>query len=184
MTGLKKRIRYKIPCYKKVYSVYAYNKAKYGKIYKRLQQLALKYDASIFYKVNPYRVLKLCYVYKKGRLQSLGDERHIFRYKALRRVLSAVAEEIISAYDLCLCPEVIQYLYKRTGIALYVSGEDTEAEYRPLYKRDLNLRLRTNIELLRQLRKGLEVEEAVRAVSARVPIEPPEPKHPQSKIIG
>lgn len=60
-------------------------------------------------------------------------------------------------------------------IALYVSGEDTEVEYRPLYKRNLNLRLRTNIELLRQLRKGLEVEEVVKAVSVRVPIEPPEP---------
>ena len=156
--------------------MYAYNKGKYGKIYKRLQKLALQYDENIFYRVNPYNVLRLCYVYKEGHLQTLGDERHIFRYRALMNVLSAVAQEFIRAYDLYLCPDVLNYIYKRTGIALYVEGEDTEAEYMPVYKGNIGLRLRANIELLRQLRKGVEVEDAIKEVNVKLrrytPIEP------------
>lgn len=168
MAGLKKRIRYKIPCYRKVYSVYAYNRSKYGKIYKRLQQLALRFDASIFYRVNPYRVLQLCYTYKKGCLQPLGDEAHIYRYKTFTKLLSAIADELIKAYDLYLCPDVLQYLFKHTGIALYIDAEYKEAEYMPVYKEAIGIRLRANIELLRQLRKGAEVEEAVKQVRSKL----------------
>lgn len=169
MEGTKhKRIRYKIPSYRKVYSVYAYNKPKYGKIYRRLQRLALQYNKDIFYRVNPYNVLKLCYVYKKGCLQTLGDEKHIYRYKALAGVLQAVAETLIRAYDLCICPDVLRYIFKRTGIALYIDAEGIEAEYMPVYKRNIGIRLRANIELLRQLRKGAEVEEAVKQVNNKL----------------
>lgn len=168
MTGLRKRNRYKIPTYKKVYSVYAYNRAKYSKIYKRLQKLALRYDASIFHRVNPYRVLQLCYTYKNGDLQTLGDERHIFRYRVLPRVLSAIAEELIKSYNLYLCPAVLKYLFMRTGIALYIDADYTEAEYMPVYKSNIYTRLKANIELLRQLRKGLEVEDAIKEVNSKL----------------
>lgn len=168
MADLKKRIRYKIPSYRKVYSLYVYNRSKYSRIYKRLQKLALLYDSNIFYRVNPYSVLRQCYVYKEGHLQHLGDEPHIFRYKALSKVLSAVAKELIRAYDLYLCPDVLAYIYKRTGIMLYVEGEDTEAEYMPVYRDTIDIRLRANVELLRQLKKGVEVEDAIKQVRSKL----------------
>lgn len=161
----KKRVRYKIPSYRKVYSLYVYNRAKYGKIYKRLQKLALQYNDNIFYRVNPYNVLRLCYVYKEGHLQHLGDERHIYRYNALEGVLTELAQEIQKQYNLMLRNDVLLYLYKRTGIVFYNEGEDAQAEYMPVYERGIYTRLRTNIRLLRLIRAGVEVEDAIKVIN-------------------
>ena len=161
----KKRIRYSIPCYKKVYSVYAYNRRKYGRIYKRLQGLAYRYDKSIFYRVNPYNVLKLCYAYKKGKLQHLGDERHIYRYRALECVLTQLAQVIKEKYNLLLSSDVLYYLYKRTGIAYYYDAEEPQAEYMPASRKNISIRLKANIRLLRRIGEGLELEEAVKRIT-------------------
>lgn len=164
MEGVKhKRKRYKIPTYRKVYSLYVYNRSKYSTIYKRLQKLALRFDADIFYRVNPYNVLRLCYVYKEGKLQHLGDERHIYRYKALEGVLTQLAQVIKEKYNLLLRSDVLSYLYVRTGIALYNDdAEERQAEYMPASRKDIATRLKANITLLRLLREGLEVEEATK----------------------
>ena len=58
----KKRVRYSVPTYKKVYSVYQYDRLKYSAIFKRIQQLALKYSPEIFKKAAAYKVLDLCYI--------------------------------------------------------------------------------------------------------------------------
>lgn len=162
---VKKRIRYKIPTYRKIYSLYVYNRPKYGKIYKKLQKLALKYNEAIFYRVNPYNVLRLCYVYKKGRLQHLGDERHIYRYKALENVLTELAQEIQKQYDLLLRNDVLLYLYKRTGIVFYTDKDEPQAEYMPAHRKGIYTRLRTNIILLRLVRLGVEVEDAIKLIN-------------------
>ena len=163
-----KRIRYKIPNYKKVYSVYVYDREKYYRIYKKLHAVATERDENIYKRVNPYRVLQLCYVYKEGCLQRLGDERHIFRYKALDSVLSLIAQELISRYDISTEPAVLYYLYRRTGIALFSEGNEMQAEYMPASREGIGIRLKTNIELLRQLRAGAEIEDAIQKVKAKI----------------
>ena len=167
-TGDSKRVRYKIPSYRKVYSLYVYNRAKYGKIYKKLQRVALKYNESIFYRVNPYRVLDLCYVYKDGKLQHLGDERHIYRYRALESILAKLAQVIQERYNLLLCNDVLLYLFKRTGIVFYNDGEDTQAELIAVYRRGIRARITANLMLLRLIKSGLEVEEAVNEVNSKL----------------
>ena len=159
----KKRIRYKIPCYKKVYSVYQYNQSKYFKIYKKIQELALKYDNQIFYKTEPYKVLNLCYTRnKKGCKNHLGDEKHIFRYKIFENILKEIANYLILTYKLLPRKDVLLYLFKRTHIALYNENGDMQAELMDYWRMSFFTRIKANLMLLRQLKKGLEIEDAVR----------------------
>lgn len=154
-----KRIRYAIPTYKKVYSVYQYDRSKYSKIFKKLQALALKYDSNIFYRTNPYRVLDLCYkLDKKGKLQRLGDERHIFRYCVLQNILKEIADYLLITYELP-SEDVLTYLFRRTHIILFT--DENQAELLETIRTPINIRLKVHITLLKCLRAGMEIEDAV-----------------------
>ena len=164
-TGNNKRIRYNIPTYKKVYSVYQYHRNKYSSIFKKIQALALKYDESIFYKTSPYRVLDICYKRDKhGHLQHLGDERQIFRYKALENVLKEIANYILIAYEIMPCPDVLNYLYKRTHLIIY---DENQAELLETIGKPITIRLKTHITLLKCLHAGMEIENAVQIARAK-----------------
>ena len=156
----KKRIRYKIPTYKKVYSVYQYHRNKYSNIFKKIQALALKYNENIFYKTNPYRVLYLCYKRNnQGKLQHLGDEKQIFRYKALESVLKEIADYILIAYEIMPCPDVLRYLFNRTHLIIY--KDENQAELLETIGKPIRIRLKTHIALLKCLHTGMEIEKAV-----------------------
>ena len=161
----RKRIRYKIPCYKKAYSVYQYNQTKYYKIYKRIQKLALTYSEDIFHNTNPYRVLQVCYVRDKaGNKKKLGDEKHIFRTKTLQKLLTEIADYLLIAYELQDSTDVLKYLYRRTNLILYTEDGNNQAELLETINKPLKIRLQAHITLLRQLHKGLEIEDAVQFV--------------------
>ncbi len=164
MSATKKRIRPLVPSYKKVYAVYQFDWDKYAMIYKKIQKTACQLnDKEIFNRVNPYRVLDLCYTLdKNGKRQSLGDERHIFRYKTLEKVRRLIAKELLEHYNLCKDVSVLKYLYKHTGIALEVHKGQEGAEISHLWNRPIRERLTANIKLLRNLRAGLEIEDAVK----------------------
>jgi hypothetical protein len=160
-TANKKRIRYKIPTYKKVYSVYQYHRNKYSSIFKKIQALALKYNENIFYKTNPYRVLDLCYKRdNQGKLQHLGDEKQIFRYKALESVLNEIADYILIAYEIMPCPDVLRYLFNRTHLIIY--KDENQAELLETIGKPIGIRLKTHITLLKCLHTGMEIENAIK----------------------
>ena len=116
----KKRIHFKIPTYKKVYSAYKYNSTKYHKIFKKIQALAIKYNEKIYHNSARYRVLNLCYVRdKEGKRQSAGDERHIYRNRALQDVLKEIADYLIITYGLLPRGDVLKYLFRRTHLIVY-----------------------------------------------------------------
>ena len=165
----KKRIRYKIPCYKKVYSVYQYDAVKYHRIYKKIQQLAIKYDENIFYRVNPYRVLNLCYLRdENNQLQELGDERHIFRYKTLDKVLREIADYLLIAYELEPSKEVLKYLFQKTHIIVYLRNGYNQAELYKTLDKSLKIRLKVHIKLLGYLQQGMEIEDAAKLAKSSV----------------
>lgn len=157
----KKRFKYPIPTYKRVYSAYVYDQPRYNKIFKKVQELALKYGKEIYERTERYRVLNLCYLRINGKLQSLGDEKHIFRYKVLHKVLNRIAEILLKKYKLSSEYDVCCYLYQRTNIALFVSDEHyPQAEIMDTYNKPLYERLYIHIKLLRLLKLGVEIEDA------------------------
>lgn len=157
----KRKVRYAIPTYKKIYSAYVYDQPKYNKIFKKIQQLALKYDEEIFKRTERYRVLRLCYVRENGKLQLQGDEKHIFRYKTLDNILCKIAEVLLQKYNLLPQKDVLSYLYSRTKLALYIREDYCQAELLTTFRQPLRLRIHANIMLLRYLRLDLEIEDAV-----------------------
>lgn len=164
MSATKNRIRPLVPSYKKVYATYQFDWEKYAMIYKKLQGLACRFnDKEIYNRVNPYRVLDLCYVLdENGKKQPLGDERHIFRYKTLEKVRKLIANELLERYNISTDVSVLKYLYKRTGIVLEVQRGQEGAEIARLWDKPIRERLSINLKLLRGLRKGLEIEQAVK----------------------
>ena len=157
-----KRLHYQIPNFKKVYSVYQYDQKKYNSIYKRIQQLAIKYDENIFYRVNPYNVLKLCYLKDEyGELQKIGDEKHIYRLKTLQNVLKEIADYILIAYEIIPNEDVLNYLFKRTHVVIYTKDGENQAEILETFDKSIGCRLKVHITLLRYLQQGFEIENAV-----------------------
>ncbi len=160
----KKRVRYKIPTYKKVYSVYQYDQKKYNGIYKKLHKLALKYDENIYYRVNPYDILRLCYVRTDtNQLEKLGDKEHIFRYKAYHNILSEIANILLEKYEISQTPDVLKYLFKRTGLTFYLNS-DNQSQVEDIFTLDMELKDKINYHtrLLRLLKTGMELEIVVK----------------------
>lgn len=97
-----------------------------------------------------------------GKLQSLGDEKHIFRYKVLNDVLKEIADYLLIAYELSTETDVLLYLFRKTHIIVYYQQNgDCQAELFETSNKDIQKRLKIHITLLRYLQKGLEIEEAV-----------------------
>lgn len=154
-------VSYAIPSYKRVYSVYQFNQQKYNKIFKKVQALAFKYGAHIHDKAQRYKVLELCYCRREGKRVHLGDEKHIFRYKALHNICDCVASELRERHNLLIREDVLSYLYKRTGLIYYFDCLGESAELKQAIRKPLKERIKIAIRLLRGLRdKALSIEQA------------------------
>lgn len=158
------RVHYIVPAYKKVYSVYQYDWYEYSQIFKKIQKLSFKYGVQIFDKTNPYKVLKLCYIKEEGQLVGLGDQKHIFRLKTLQNLYTLIAGELTERYNLLMSEDVLNYLFKRTKIRFYPF--EKQAEFLSPHPQTIKTRLLIHIQLLRLLRKGLELEEISEIISA------------------
>ena len=159
----RQRIRYSIPTYKKVYSIYQYDVPKYKKIFRNIQNLAIKYDANIFKRTSAYRVLEQCYLRdEQGNKNNLGDARHIFRYRTLQAILKEIADYILIAYE--IIPEALEYMYKRTHLYLAYNNEYSQAELVETCYFPIDKRIKIHIALLRRLYAGMEIETAIQEV--------------------
>jgi hypothetical protein len=157
----KKRVRYEIPHYKKVYSVYQYDQAKYMDIWRRIRELAIKLNKpNIYFKVSPYAVLRHCYVKENGEKKHLGDERHIFRYSTLYKIESRLFNYSRAPLNLNATREIswqkhgvlFFYDYDDGGFATIAGTEDLP----------IKQRVKIHVQLLRNLRSGMEFRKAVR----------------------
>lgn len=156
-----RRVHYDIPFYKKIYSVYRYDQDKYMDIFRRIHDLAEKYDPLIFKRVNPYKVLRLCYLPDEAGLVPLGDEQHIFRVRVLQRIYSRI-------FDYCgINPMERELKVYTQGLVCHI--EDRQAEIQGTEMLPLKLRLKIHIQLLRLLKQGIELREAVKECQMMMP---------------
>lgn len=149
-----KRIRKTIPTYKKVYSLYQYDRAKYMTILFNVHSLAIKYNQKIYYRLNPYRVLNLCYLKdKNNELKPLGDEKHIFRIAALQRIYGLIYD-----YSGVNPMQYRDNVYK-DGLLCWL--DEKQAEIPDTWQLSIKYRILIHIKLLKMLRNGIELKRAV-----------------------
>ena len=144
-----KRVRYAEPTYRKFYSVIQYDRKKFRRI--------------LNMKLNGYKclkdltqddILKLCYIKDEGgRLIYDSDEKHIYRYATLQRLYN-----ILYNYTAISPFEKAEYV-KIHRLNCWVTEQQAEIDgtcYLPLGER-----VRIYIRLLRLLKAGIKLKEAL-----------------------
>lgn len=93
-----------LPDYKKVYSVYAYDKIKAHKFYKQKKEEAKKAkNPDIYNSINPYDVIQQYAIRNKdGTKKHLKDEKHIFRRRSLDLIYQEIGKRLIAGQKINL----------------------------------------------------------------------------------
>lgn len=149
-----KRIRYLVPTYIKFYSVFQYDREKFRKLLN--EWLSTEDGQKRTYetlKKKQKEILKCCYAkdFKKRPLRD-SDENHIFRIGALQRI----HEKIFSLLGVDLFQVET---YEKDGLIVY--PDEQQAEIKDTWQMSIKQRVIIHIRLLRLLRKGVNIKEAV-----------------------
>lgn len=168
---IRPRNRYPVPTYVKFYSVFQYDREKFRKLLNKW----LKTDEG---KNRTYDILlkrqreflEQCWVLDEDNNRKRDcDEPHIFRYRTLHRILECIANCLMNNYGIDT-PDMMKYLFNRTNLVIYPfqEGMKPEAELINTIMCDIKTRIRMHLHLLRGLKRGLEVEDAVRLAYRQV----------------
>ena len=152
---IKKRVRYKVPTYKKFYSIWQYDRLKF----RELLNEHLKNKLSSPFR-DQWEILEKCYIRgERGMKLRDCDETHIFRAGVLQRVYEKIFDYTGVMF--------IQYpgayesfkTIKENGLSIYPC--EGQAEIENSWQLSIEERLRLHIKLLRLLREGFSVEESI-----------------------
>lgn len=148
---VKKRIRYKIPTYKKFYSVIRYDREKFRKL------LNLQLKGYLCTKpLTQSEILEQCYIRDPVSNAVIydSDEHHIFRYGTLQNIY----EKIYNYLDV----NIFDYSTFKPIKNLNVYHDEKQAEISNTWDLPLFKRVKIHIKLLKYLKQGLDIEKAVR----------------------
>ena len=149
-----KRIRYKVPTYLKFYTIYQYDRDKFTKLLKIwLQTDEGKNRTLETLKAKQDEILELCWV-KDDRGNKLrgSDEEHIYRYRSLEKI-----HELL--YNQLGVNPFMSNSYEQDG--LHIIPDEQQAEILNTWQLPIKKRIMLHIRLLRLLRKGLSIKEAL-----------------------
>lgn len=177
---------FEFPDYKKVYTVFAYDEIKTHQFYKKKKAEAKrKKDPGIYNNLNPYEVAKQFAIYNKdGTIKLLGDQRHIYRIAALHRIYEEIGKRLIKGIYFDYYQDNTFYV---SGVKIYYDYYDKRsykyktvrdgwrnfkqeeschiaAEIDKTQELSIKNKLKIHIKLLRELRKGLNAQEAMEEV--------------------
>lgn len=149
-----KRVRYAVPTYIKFYSIYQYDRNKFTELLKIwLATEEGKTRTLETLKAKQEEILNLCYqrAIDGSKLRD-SDEVNIFRYNTLENVYNLVYNELgVNPF--------IEESYKQDGLAIY--PDEQQAEIIGTWQLPIKQRVIIHIRLLRLLRKGLSIKEAL-----------------------
>lgn len=157
--------RKKQPQWDKFYSVFAFDEIKYHKLladYFKEHNLNGIYDLT---KNELHSLKKQCYIISEnGLLKHRGDEKHIFRYAVLYKIQSELCNYIEHTI-----PEN-DNLDLNNGLVIWKESYESrkriinelQIEIKGTERLSLYERVKKHIKLLRLLKKGWEVKEAVK----------------------
>lgn len=134
--------KYIPPDYMKFYSVYQYDRIKFKKLLrKEIQKLKPKNDEE--FKEIQNKILLKCYIRdEKGKIKKDTDEKHIFRYKALDKILSKI-------YN--LARKTGEQVGKDSDLLFF--DDEQQAEIKGTWNLPVFERVKIHIRLLRELSK-------------------------------
>ena len=170
--GIKKkntfRVRYSVPTYEKFYSIWQYDRSKF----RELLNEWLKSDEGKNRTLDSLRkkqaeILEECWILDENNNKKRDcDEPHIFRYQTLQKILECIAYTLINNYNIQNIDSV-KYLLKRTNIMIYkpIEGLKPQAEILHTILDDIKTRILIHLRLLKYLKKGYEIEDAVTAAT-------------------
>jgi hypothetical protein len=161
-TPKEKRFHNDITLYKKVYSVFQYDQQRYMSIWRNIRELAIAIKRSdLVFKISPYQVLNACYIREDGIKKHLGDSPHIYRLKTLHSD-KGIFHKIYNSLRICPSGDTVEI----DGLILYADG--SQAEIKDTWQLPIRTRVSLHLQLLKNLRKGLEVKEAVEMAKNQV----------------
>lgn len=173
------RVRYEVPTYIKFYSIYQYDREKFTKLLKIWLETNEGENRTLeTLKAKQSEILELCYVKDaEGNLLRDSDENHIFRYPTLAKIYNLIynligANPFIDNYEqdgLRVIRDIYteeDYEYqgktykgqKFVNVSASIKGTDNL----PIKQRVI-----IHIRLLRLLRKGLSIKEALWQLSGK-----------------
>ena len=151
----KLRVRYEVPTYIKFYSLYQYDREKFRQLINEwLETKEGKNRTLQTLETKQNEILEKCFIRDKfGNKLLDSDEKHIYRYQTLGRI----TEQIYN---------YVKIYYMQNGIqqidGLSVFPEDAQAELTStLWGTPIKKRIKLHIRLLRLLRKGFNIKEAL-----------------------
>lgn len=125
-------------------TLYLADKPKKKRIRYKVPTYVKKYS---FYHINPYT----------EEIEYNGDEKHIFRIKNLHLIYSLL-------YGYCDI-NIFEQFESKEYKGLMIWGEDRQAEILNTDKLPIKIRLQVHVQLLRLLRKGFSIEDALERIS-------------------
>lgn len=169
-----KRVRYIVPTYIKFYTIYQYDRQKFRKILNEWLKTPEGKNRTVeALKAKQDEILKECFIRDdNGKPLRDSDEEHIFRYSSLQYIKkneddvnpAGIYEQI---YNYCgISPFEKRSKINRKGLCIY--PQDQQAELENTWQLTLKDRVKLHIELLRLLREGFSIKEAVCKVKSRL----------------
>ena len=169
-----KRVRYIVPTYLKFYTIYQYDRQKFRKILNEwLESDEGKKRTVETLKAKQEQILKECFIRDdNGKPLKDSDENHIFRYSTLQYIKknekdlnpSGIYEQI---YNYCgVSPFETKEIIHLKGLTIY-PGEQ-QAEIKNTWQLNIKDRVTLHIKLLRLLREGFSIDEAVCRVKSEL----------------
>lgn len=160
-----KRVRNKVPTYSKFYSVWQYDREKFRKLlncWLKTDEGKTRTHNSLLQKQS--EILEQCWVLNEDNTRVRdSDAQHIYRYKTLHRILECIANCLMHDYGIDT-GDMVKYLLHRTNIVIYQSeeGMKPQAELSNTIMENIKTRVILHLHLLKGLKQGLDIEEAVR----------------------
>ena len=161
----KKRIRYDVPNYLNFYTLYQYDRNKF----RELLRAWLKTDEGKRRTVETLQkkqneILEACYIRdENGNKLKDSDEKHIYRYRTLHKILAEIYE-------------IIHWEFIRKGSIFIIDNINLEYEYKTAeikgteWGMSIKDRVLIHIRLLRLLRKGFSITDALEKIKGNKPL--------------
>lgn len=155
----KKRIRYDVPNYLNFYTLYQYNRDKFRDMLREwLKTTEGKNRTLETLQAKQDEILEKCFIRDKyGNKLKDSDEKHIYRYRTLHKIMKEVYHYI-----------KMEFLYSGSIFnieGLNISQEDETAEIVGTeWGTPIKERILLHLRLLRLLRKGLSITDCIKCI--------------------